>query len=102
MNPATSGLSGHWQGDACAAFILHIIEEPACLDEIGEAEALGEGGVDRGEQVVRLGNAALVTPEPGEVAFGAEFEQAGYLRAGNLQGMQELAFHAGSAGVQPQ
>src|SRR3712207_8286866 len=46
------------------------------LDVVGEGEALGEGGADRREQPARLGHVPLLAPEPGEVARGAQLEQA--------------------------
>jgi len=48
-------------------------EERLCVFQVGGVEALGEPGVDRGEEVVRLGVPALVAPQPGEARGGTQF-----------------------------
>ena len=62
-----------------------VLQQRARLDQVGEAEALGEGRVDRREQRARLGDAALAAQHPGEVACGAQLEQKRRLRAGDVQ-----------------
>ena len=65
-----------------------VFQQRPGFDEVGEGEALGEGSVDRREQVARLGDAALVAPEPGEVAGGAKLEQLRRLAAGDVERTQ--------------
>jgi hypothetical protein len=52
----------------------------------GGVEALGEPVVDRREEVVGFGTAALVAPEPGKAGGGAQFPELGPLLLGYAQG----------------
>src|SRR3954462_9177345 len=79
------------------------------LDQVGKCEALGEGGVDRREQALCLGNPALLAEEPGKVAGGAQLPQSRGLVASGLKSHAKLplALRGGSSpdaehtGVEP-
>jgi hypothetical protein len=43
--------------------------------QVGGVEPLGEPAVDRGEEVVSFGAAALLAPQSGEIAGGAQFQR---------------------------
>src|SRR6516162_7715920 len=54
---------------------IERVKQRLCLFQIGCVEALGKPAVDRREQVVGLGTAALVAPQPGEASRGAQFPE---------------------------
>ena len=52
-----------------------FVEQHLCVFQAAGVEALGEPAVNRGEEVAGLGAAALLAPQPGEIAGGAQFQR---------------------------
>jgi hypothetical protein len=51
---------------------------------------------DRLQQRAGIGGRARVAPETGQIGRGAQFEEPGFLLAGDLDGFQEASFRARS------
>src|ERR1700720_404885 len=51
-----------------------LIEERLRLLQVGGVEAFGKPAIDRGDEVAGFGAPALLAPQPGEIADGAQFE----------------------------
>src|SRR6516165_780981 len=64
---------------------IELVEQRLCLFQIGCVEAFSEPAIDRREQIVRFGAAALVAPQPGETGRGPQFPELGLLLLGNAQ-----------------
>src|SRR6202048_12590 len=52
-----------------------LVEQRLCLFQVGGVEAFGEPAVDRPEEVAGFGAPALLAPEAGEIAGGAQFQR---------------------------
>jgi hypothetical protein len=63
-----------------------LVEQRLRLPQIGRAEPFGEPAVDRDEQIVGFGPAALVSAKPGEAHGGPQFPELGFLLLGDAQG----------------
>jgi len=64
-------------------------EERLRFLEVRGVEAFGEPAVDGREQLVGVGAAALLAPQPGEARGGAQFVAACALLAGDREGGAE-------------
>src|SRR5580765_6307605 len=65
------------------------VEQRFRLDEVPRAEALGEPGVERGQELARFGGAAPIAEQPREARRGAELEGSGLLLARDVQRVAE-------------
>jgi hypothetical protein len=66
---------------------LTSVRRAAPLPKIGRGEAFGEPAVDRREQIVGCGAAALIAAQTGEAHGGAQFPELGPLLPGDAQGL---------------
>ena len=65
------------------------VEQPLGYFQVRGVETLGEPAVDGREQLVGVGAAALLAPQPGEARGGAQFVAACALLAGDREGGAE-------------
>jgi len=65
-------------------------EERFGVAQVGGVEALGEPGVDGGEEVAGLVQLAAIGPEAGEGSGGTQLEGLGALVAGDIKGGEEV------------
>src|SRR5262249_6735381 len=75
-----------WRWPA-ATRLAQLVEHCLRILEVGRVEAFGEPAVDRREQVMGFGTAALVAAELGEGDGGAQFPELGPLLLGDRQGL---------------
>src|SRR6266849_7960084 len=80
--PAT-GLCSAW----AVRTLAQLVEQRLRALEVLCVETLGEPAVDRGENVMGFGAAALITAEPGEAHCGAQFPELRLLLLGGAQGL---------------
>ena len=52
-----------------------LIEQRLRLLQVGGVEAFGKPAIDRGDEVAGFGAPALLAPQPGEIADGAQFQR---------------------------
>src|SRR5262245_19848899 len=71
---------------------MQFLEQRLDLDEIGRVKAFGEPAINWREEIAGLTALALVAPEPGQAAGGAEFPQLGALTAGDRHALVEACF----------
>ena len=69
------------------AGLRQFVEQRLRFFEIRRVEPLGEPAVDRGEECVGFGAAALVAAEPGEAHRGAQLPELGTPLFGDVKGL---------------
>src|SRR6516162_4302801 len=69
-----------------SVLLIEFVEQRLGRFEIGCIEALGEPAVDRREEIMGFGAAALVAAQPGEAHRSAQFPELGVLFPSDAQG----------------
>src|SRR5271156_4576960 len=77
---------------------FEVCHETSRTDQVASAEALGEFGVSRGQQVMGRGGTSVTLPQGRETHGGAKFPRQCRLLACDFQSAQQLGF-GGRAGI---